>query len=354
MEEKYVAMDVHSATISTVVLDSDGKKVMSTVMQTKEEVIRDFLTGLSGKVYLTFEEGCMAAWAYEITRPLVSKVVVCNPRHNRLVNAGNKSDRIDAEKLAELLRMGSLKPVYHQTHSVAELKHLAAIYTQLTADRTRVMNRLRAIFRSRALTIKLEDRDERAEYVKQLPSAAQRERAGFLLAELDMLDELQKRACKQMKAEAKKHPDYKRLQSMPGIHEIRAAELLAWAVTPARFRTKRQFWSYCGLSVVTRASADYEIRNGSIVPAKRTKAAITRGLNQNYNRTLKKLFKGAAVDSLRNKQIRPYYDQLLERGLDESVARVQLARKLAASCLAIWKSGEEFEYKKLILNSDKT
>lgn len=352
MEEKYVAMDVHFATISTVVHDSEGKKVMSTVMQTKEELIRDFLTGLSGKVYLTFEEGCMAAWLYEITRPLVSKVVVCNPRHNRLINSGSKSDRIDAEKLAELLRMGSLKPVYHQTHSVAELKHLVAIYTQLTADRTRVINRLRAVFRSQALTIKLGDKTKRAEFIRQLPSAAQGQRARFLFAELDALDELQSRACKEMKAEAKKHPDYKRLQSMPGIQEIRAAELLAWGVTPARFRTKRQFWSYCGLSVVTRDSSDYEIRDGSL--ARRRKPAITRGLTRHYHRGLKNLFKGAAMDSLRNKQIRPYYDQLLERGLKESVARVQLARKLAASCLAIWKSGKEFENEKLILNSDKT
>jgi len=354
MEEKYVAMDVHFATISTVVLDSDGKKLISTVMQTKDELIRDFLTSLSGRVYLTFEEGCMAAWVYEIARPLVAKVVVCNPRHNRLINSGNKSDRIDAEKLAELLRLECLKPVYHQTHSVAELKELVAIYNQLTKDRTRVINRLRSVFRSQALTIKLEDKAKRGEFIKQLPSAARRQRAEFLFAELDTLDKLQSSARSKMKAEAKKHPDYKRLQSMPGIQEIRAAELLAWGVTPARFRTKRQFWSYCGLSVVTRGSSDYEIRNGSVVPARRRNAAITRGLTRHYHRGLKNLFKGAAVDSLRNKHVRPYYEQLLERGLNESVARVQLARKLAASCLAIWKSGKEFENEKLILNSDKT
>lgn len=92
MEEKYVSMDVHFATITAVVLDGDGKMVMSSVLQTKAETIRDFLTSLSGTVYLTFEEGTMAAWLYEVAYPLVTKVVVCNPRRNHLLKDGSKSD----------------------------------------------------------------------------------------------------------------------------------------------------------------------------------------------------------------------------------------------------------------------
>ena len=151
MGKKYVAMDVHFATTTSVVLDSEGNQVMSTVLRTEAGPIRDYLKGLSGSVWLTFEEGTMAAWLYEITEPLVEKVVVCNPRYNHLLKKGNKSDRIDALKLAELLRLGALKPVYHQRHSVSELKELVAIYGDLTGDRTRVINRLRAVFRSRSL-----------------------------------------------------------------------------------------------------------------------------------------------------------------------------------------------------------
>jgi hypothetical protein len=42
----------------------------------------------------------------------VEKVVVCNPLKNALLKDGNKSDRIDARKLAELLRGNQLKSVY--------------------------------------------------------------------------------------------------------------------------------------------------------------------------------------------------------------------------------------------------
>jgi transposase len=351
MDKKYVAMDTHFATITGVVLDMEGKKLIHTVLQTKEDLIRDFLTSLSGSVYLTFEEGTLASWLYEIAEPLVREVVVCNPRHNSLLKDGSKSDSIDAEKLAELLRLGSLKAVYHHRSQVSELKQLVAIYGQLTADRTRVINRLRAVFRSQALSVELSGKIKRDEFISKLVSGAQRQRAGFLFAELDVLDQLQKESRKKMEVEARRHPDYRLLQTMPGISSIRAAQLLAWGVTPHRFRTKRQFWSYCGLSVITRGSSDYEIKEGSII--RRTKAAATRGLTRHYNHRLKNLFKGAAVDCLRNKQVRPVYEQLLGRGLNEAVARVQLARKLAASCLAVWKNRKEFEYERLIQVSDK-
>jgi hypothetical protein len=60
---------------------------------------------------VTFEEGTWAAWLYDLMKPHISEVVVCNPRKNGLLKDGSKSDRIDARKLAELLRGNHLKPV---------------------------------------------------------------------------------------------------------------------------------------------------------------------------------------------------------------------------------------------------
>jgi hypothetical protein len=47
-------------------------------------------------------------------------VIVYNPRKNRLLRDGNKSDRIDARKLAQLLRAGLLSPVYHGEHGTRD------------------------------------------------------------------------------------------------------------------------------------------------------------------------------------------------------------------------------------------
>src|SRR5438445_3044856 len=66
-------------------------------------------------------------------------MVVCNPRQNALLKAGNKSDTSDARKLAELLRAGLLAPVYHGEGSTRTLQELVRSYAALTEDTTRVM-----------------------------------------------------------------------------------------------------------------------------------------------------------------------------------------------------------------------
>ena len=150
------------------------------------------------------------------------------------------------------MRLGALKPVYHKRHKVGELKQLVTVYSDMTGDRTRVINRLRAVFRSESLRMTFE-KEKREEMLARLASKATRERAALLFEELDTLDTRQLAARKKMTAEAARHPDYRLLQTLPGVSGIRA-QLLAWGVTPHRFRTKRRFWSYCGLSVVTRST----------------------------------------------------------------------------------------------------
>ena len=111
MRTYYVGMDVHRARIVIVVLNGAGKVVMQVVTETSAGRVRDFLKQLRGKVSVRFEEGTQANWLYDLVRPLVTEVIVCDPRQNKLLAVGNKSDRIDAQKLAELLRYGSLREI---------------------------------------------------------------------------------------------------------------------------------------------------------------------------------------------------------------------------------------------------
>ena len=142
--EKYIGLDVHQATISVAVLDSSGKLTMECVLETKASTILQFFAGLRGSLHVTFEESTCAAWLYDLLKPHVAHLVVCNPRKNALLNAGNKNDRIDARKLAELLRGNLLKPVYHGATGVRTLRELARGYLTTVKDLTRVMSRLKA------------------------------------------------------------------------------------------------------------------------------------------------------------------------------------------------------------------
>src|ERR1700675_2794167 len=148
---KYIGMDVHKETISIAVLNASGKLVMESVIETKSLTIIQFIQGLRGDLHVTLEEGTWAAWLYDLLRPHVTEVVVCDPRKNALLKTGNKSDRIDARKLAELLRSNLLRPVYHGEHGVRTLKELTRSYLTISSDLARVMTRLKALYRSWAI-----------------------------------------------------------------------------------------------------------------------------------------------------------------------------------------------------------
>ena len=83
---KYIGMDVHQASISIAVTDAAGKLLMECIIETKAVTILDFIHGLSGSLWVTFEEGTSAAWLYDLLKPHVTKVVVCDPRKNALLN----------------------------------------------------------------------------------------------------------------------------------------------------------------------------------------------------------------------------------------------------------------------------
>ena len=346
---RYVGLDVHRDTISVAVLDESGRLIMQSVLATKASAILDFIHGMRSIVHATFEEGTHAAWLYDLLAGKVAKLVVCNPRKNALLKLGSKSDAIDALKLAELLRAGMLSPVYHGERSALEVQQLARSYTMLTEDTTRVMNRLKAVFRGQAVGCagkKLYAKRHRDGYLTELGTGGLRRRAECLYQEFDALQQLRHVTKRELIVECRKHAATKWLQSVPFLGPVRAAVLIGRVQTPHRFRTKRQFWAYCGLALETRDSGEYRMVNGQV--ERRKKPVLIRGLNWNHNHAMKGVFKGAATSaSICDGVFREFYLGLLNKGMLPEMARLTLARKIAAITLKIWKKGEAFDSEKM-------
>ena len=346
---KYIGLDVHQASISVAVLDESGKLVMQSVLATRASAIVEFLDGLRGTLQVTFEEGTYSTWLYDLLVRRVSRVVVCNPRKNALLKAGNKSDRIDAFKLAELLRGGLLFPVYHGENSTRTLQELARSYKALTEDTTRVMSRLKAIYRSQAIACggqKLYTQRHRGEWLQQLQQPGTCRRAERLYEQLDVLQQLRRQAKQELMGESQKHSVCERLRSVPYLGPIRAAVLVARVQTPHRFRSKRQFWGYCGLALETRSSADHQQVEGQMKRSR--KKVLIRGLNIDHNHDLKNIFKGAAMSaSIFPGPLHEFYQERVAAGIKPEMAQLTLARKIAAIALTLWKKGERFDPAKL-------
>jgi transposase len=343
--KKYIGMDVHQATISVAVRDTAGKLVMESIIETKAATILEFIRGLQGSLSVTFEEGTSAAWLYDLLKPHVAEVLVCDPRKNALLKAGNKSDRVDARKLTDLLRAGLLAPVYHGESGVRTLRELARSYLAITQDLTRVMNRLKGLYRSWAIPCagqKVYSPRYRNAWLEKLSQAGVRRRAEWHYQQLDHLLPIRREARRELLRESRKHPAYQLLRQIPRLGPIRVALLIALVQTPHRFRTKRQLWAYSGLAVQTRASGEYRFNKGQLQRSK--KSPSVRGLNPNHNHDLKSLFKSAATQVIAaGDPLGDFYQNLLAGGMKPAMARLTLARKIAAIVLKIWKKGESFD-----------
>ena len=347
--EKYIGLDVHQATISVAVMDPTGKLVMECILETKASTILEFFAGLRGSLSVAFEEGTSAAWLYDLLKPHVARVVVCNPRKTALLKHGNKNDRIDARKLANLLRLDSLEPVYHGETGVRMLRELARSYLTLVKDLSRVMNRLKAVYRSWAIPYAGRDvyyTRHRSQWLEKIREAGPRRRAEHLYQQLDMLQHVRQQARRELLAESRKHTITAKLRQIPSMGPIRSALAVALIQTPHRFRSKRQLWKYSGLGLETRITGEYVYVHGE---RRRSKKQLSiRGLNKDHNHDLKGLFKAAATRaSVIPGPFQDFYQRSLAKGIEPTMVRLTLARKIGAITLTLWKKGENFDVEKL-------
>jgi transposase len=345
----YLGLDVHQATVVATSRDESGAIVMKATVRTEAKAIVNLVRGQGPRVHVAFEEGTHAQWLHDLLQPVAERVIVCNVRGQWVL--ANKNDDIDSDLLSERLRLGSLKGVYHGATSVLPLKEMVRNYGNLVDDATRVMQRIKALFRGRAIPTAgtgIYGTRQREAWMAKLQGTGVRLRAQSLFTQLDALLPLRSQAKTAMIGEARRHPAWKILRSIPFLGPVRVAQIIAIVGTPFRFRGKRHFWPYIGLAVITHSSADNEIVAGRI--RRRRRPPLTRGLNRNHNRVLKNVFKAAATAAAyKDGPLKDLYQQSVERGVDEAMALLTLARKISSVALRLWKKGELWDPTKLTM-----
>jgi transposase len=163
-----------------------------------------------------------------------------------------------------------------------------------------------------------------------------------LYQQLDSLQPVRLHARRELLLESHKHAALKLLRQFPSIRPIRAALLVALLQTPHRFRTKRQLWAYSGFAVETHDSGEYRCVRGKL---QRNRERITvRGLNDNHKKDVKNFFKSAAISaSTRPGPLYDFYAARIAKGIRPTMARLILARKIAAIAITMWKKGVGFD-----------
>jgi transposase len=348
--DRYIGLDAHSSSCTAAVVSPRGRRLQTQVLETNARVLVSFLKTIPKPRHLCLEEGTHASWLYEVLSPHVQEIVVAGVRGEK--KRGPKDDKRDAFALAEGLRIGAIKTrVYKGLGEFQCLRELSRAHSMVVSDSVRVQSRIKSVYRSRGIPTGCKEvysPAAREKWLKKIPVNV-RALAGILYRELDAIRDLQKQAEKELLAEARQHRIYRILKSCPGMGPIRVAQMLPIVVTPYRFPSKRSFWNYAGMAVVMRSSSDW-VRAAD---GRWLRAAVqqTRGLNRNFNRTLKRIFKGAAMTVVqRARQEEPlyrHYQQLLHGGTKPNLARLTIARQIASITLSMWRSEKVYDPAKL-------
>jgi transposase len=342
--KRFIGLDVHAASTTFGVINESGKRLGAHVVETNGQALVEQLKTIPGDKYVCLEEGTQSAWVYEILSPHAKEVTVAVITESR----GQKDDERDAFGLAERLRTGGIqRKVFKEAGQFKTLRELARTHGMIVQDSVRVQNRIKAMLRSRGIEVagkSVYSEKDRAEYLEKLPDAS-RVAAKTLYAQYDAIEAIRRQAEKDLVQEAHRHPISRVLETCPGLGPIRVAQMMSIVVSPGRFRTKRQFWSYCGFAIVTRSSSDWvQKKDGG--GWERAKVEQTRGLNLNHNHVLKHVFKGAAttvITQLASDPLHQDYQRLIAAGTKPNLAKLTIARKLAAIALSVWKSKEKYD-----------
>lgn len=331
MDKVYVGLDMGSSAFQQAALNHQGAKIMNRSFPTSEANLRQAFANLPGEVHVHLEAGELAPWAAAIIAPLVKRVVCSHPRENAwIAKDGDKCDRVDAYKLAELLRLNRFKEVHYAPDQPRrDFKQLVQHYDELTAHQARWKTKLKARLRMQGVIItgeRLFSSSGRKAVLARIESGDLRTAIKQLYEVLDQSVAAQEQARLLMLRAAQAFPEIKLLRTVPGVGPIGACRFSAYIHTPQRFSSKRKLWKYSRLSVSHRSS------NGK--PLRRPKLDYSSGCGR-LKDVSRKAFDVAQRLSSDN-GFKRTYQRALETTHDKTHARLTVQRKILSTMRAIW------------------
>jgi len=330
MERVYVGLDLGSSNFQQVGLNEGGVIKEQREFRTSAANLIKAFADLEGEIHVHLEAGELAPWAVSIITPLVHRVVCSHPQTNAwIAKDADKCDRLDAFKLADLLRLNRFKEVhYPQEQSRREFKALVQHYDELTQHQARLKTKIKARLRMQGVIVRGEhpfSATGRKAVLAGVKSVAVRTAISQLYAVLDQSLESQTEARLLMRRAAQAFPEIRIFETAPGVGPIGACRFSAYIHTPQRFSSTRKLWKYCRLSVSHRSS------NGK--PLRRPR------LDHNGCGRLKDVSRKAFEAALRSKTDNAFkraYQRALATTHDATHARLTVQRKIVSTLRAMW------------------
>jgi hypothetical protein len=340
MSKYYIGADVHCNNTELAV--EEKHQIMARYsVPTTIPAISQVLESLQGTKQLAFEEGPMAGWLYRHLHMKVDQLIVAEPRRNKLITSGgDKDDKIDAAKLAALLRGKFLKPVHHTDDSDrAHFKHWVNLYHARIREATRNINTIRACCRVHGIAIPrkvIRNQKHRELWISKLNNPVLVEQLNMLWIGYDATRTQVAMALRQLNILARHYSIIKLWGQLAGVGLIRAATIFAYLDTPWRFKKRSKLYKYCGVGLERTSSG--KDKNGNFRPPRLRLPFLVNG-------RLKDAVLGAATTAIyqQSNVFKDYYERMVSHGISSSNAKHSVARKMISVMSAMWKTSSAFD-----------
>lgn len=334
----YAGLDLHKRTISYCVKAADGTILDEGVMAARRNELADWAIK-HGACITAMEATMFTGWVYDFLVERGVAVKVGHPYMLQAITAAKKkNDRVDARKLADLLRCDMFPESYMAPDWMRELRRVLRYRNMLMQEAVRMKNKTACLlmevggeYNKKRLHGKkyfvelLEELTEIPESVRMLLNLSHETMWLFEQRQRWLIDELTKHPALCERVE--------RLMTIDGVGEVTA---LTWALEigePERFGSISAAVSYCGLCSAQDQSGGVNKRG-----------PISKQRNKNLQRVL---IEAAKLAPRWNPQLAAEYHKRRDRGANYNKATLAVARKLVAYLLAVDKSGKAFEQREV-------
>jgi len=334
----YIGCDVSMKAISVCVMEENGRVLMRKEVAASPEMLLLAIKPYLPDALVGLEAGSTSDWLVRALREAGAETVCLETHHARKALSAQpvKTDKNDAEGLAQLLRTGWYKQVHVKREDTQEMKCWLEARETAKHKQQDAKNAIRGLVKPFGILL---PSGSGREWTQAVRERLKKERPGVsavlkpLIAVYEALCDAMAEYDKHIETYAKRDEVCKRLQTIDGIGPINAFAFKAVIEDPGRFSSNRDVGAYLGLTPRIYASGETE-RRGHI---SRAGCEAMRSL----------LFEAAQVLLARCKRMSPLksWAMRLCKKRPTKVVVAALARKLGVLMLAMWKNGTDFNSK---------
>jgi transposase len=330
----YVGFDIHKKTISFCAKAQDGRILDEGIIPARRADLSVWAKQRTRPWWGAMEATLFTGWVYDHLKPLAQELKVAHPAMLKAIAASKKkNDKVDARKIADLLRCDLLPECYMAPSQIRELRRILRYRNLVVRQATRMKNRIAGLLMETGTPYNKQRLHGKAYFHELLGSLQETPSSVVDLlkvsrGQLEFFENIQKRLLQGLREDPELQQRVERLQSIPGVGEIVA---LTWTLEIGevrRFPSIGQAVSYCGLTSAQRNSAGKEQRG-----------PISKQRNKHLQTML---IEAAKLAPRHNRQLAVVHERELQHGNRNQVT-LEVARKLVAYLMAVDRSGKPFQ-----------